>query len=185
MDQCRVRLLKGRVFLAMQGCQEGHAGDLPVKMTSFTAVIFVSLASTWFAVAQSSHEPISRGDMVPRLGEIMLGKQWGHLKLWSAGKERNWSLAAYELAQIRASLAQAASLYSGIPLDDVAIMTGPIHSVDQAIQSKDSAGFGKAFNDLTTGCNACHREMGREFIVIAVPKESPFRNQVFTPSTTR
>ena len=145
----------------------------------------MSLAPTWLAVAQSSHEPISRGEMVPRLGEIMLGKQWGHIKLWSAGKERNWSLAAYELAQMRASLAEAASLYSGIPLDDVAIMAGPIHSIDQAIQSKDSAGFGKAFKDLTTGCNACHREMGREFIEIAVPKDTPFRDQVFAPSMIR
>ena len=107
----------------------------------------MSLAPTWLAVAQSSHEPISRGEMVPRLGEIMLGKQWGHIKLWSAGKERNWSLAAYELAQMRASLAEAASLYSGIPLDDVAIMAGPIHSIDLAIESKDSAGFGKAFKE--------------------------------------
>jgi hypothetical protein len=145
----------------------------------------MSLAPTWLAVAQSSHEPISRGEMVPRLGEIMLGKQWGHIKLWSAGKERNWSLAAYELAQMRASLAEAASLYSGIPLDDVAIMAGPIHSIDLAIESKDSAGFGKAFKDLTMGCNACHREMGREFIEIAVPKDTPFRDQVFAPSMIR
>ncbi|MBU6464776.1 hypothetical protein [Bradyrhizobium sp.] len=181
----QVGLSKGKVLWAMQGCQERLSGDLSVKTRPFIVAIFMSLAPTWFAVAQSAHEPISRGDTVPRLGEIMRGKQWGHIKLWFAGKERNWSLAGYELAQIRASLAQAASLYSGIPIDNVAIMAEPIRSIDQAIQSKDSAGFGKAFKDLTTGCNACHRKMGREFIEIAMPKESPFRDQVFAPSTIR
>ena len=90
----------------------------------------------------------------------MIAKRWRHIKLWFAGKQRNWNLTAYELAQIRASLAQAATLYSGIPVSDVAIMARPIQSIDNAIQSKDSAGFVKAFNELTAGCNACHREIG-------------------------
>ena len=71
-------------------------------------------------------------------------------------------------------------LYSGIPVSDVVVMAEPIQSVDKAIQSKDSAGFVSAFNKLTAGCNACHREMGREFIEIKVPAESPFNNQVFS-----
>jgi hypothetical protein len=111
----------------------------------------------------------------------MLAKQWRHIKLWFAGKQHNWNLAAYELAQIKASLTQAATLYSGIPVSDVLILDAPIQSIDEAIQSKDSAGFTRAFNDLTAGCNACHRKMGREFIEIRMPAESPFSNQVFAP----
>ena len=113
----------------------------------------------------------------------MLAKQWRHIKLWFAGKQRNWNLAAYELAQIKASLAQAATLYSDIPVSDVLILGSPIQSIDKAIQSKDSAGFVKAFNELTAGCNACHRNMGREFIEIKVSAESPFSNQLFVPPT--
>ena len=151
-----------------------------MKMRAFVLVLLVGVAPMAVAIAQSSPEPMSRGANLPRLGEIMIAKQWRHMKLWFAGKQRNWNLAAYELVQIRASLADAAMLYSGIPVSDVMVMAEPIRSVDKAIQSKDSAGFVNAFNQLTAGCNACHREMGREFIQMRVPTESPFNNQVFS-----
>jgi hypothetical protein len=154
-----------------------------MKIRAFMLVLLMSVAPMALAVAQSSQEPMSRGENLPRLGEIMIAKQWRHMKLWFAGKQRNWNLAAYELAQIRAGLVEAATLYSGIPVSDVVTMVGPIQSIDKAIQSKDSAGFVKAFNELTASCNACHREMGREFIEIRVPAESPFNNQVFAPPT--
>lgn len=144
-------------------------------------VLLVSVPPMALAFAQTLPEPISRGESLPRLGEIMLAKQWRHIKLWFAGKQHNWNLAAYELAQIKASLAQAATLYSGIPVSDILIMDAPIQSIDKAIQSKDSAGFAKAFDALTAGCNACHRKTGREFIEIRLPAESPFSNQVFAP----
>ena len=115
----------------------------------------------------------------------MLAKQWRHIKLWFAGKQQNWNLAAYELAQLKASLVDAAMLYSNIPVNDVVIMTGPIQSLNKAIETKDGARFTKAFNELTAGCNACHREMGREFIEIKVPAKSPFSNQTFVPPTKR
>ena len=115
----------------------------------------------------------------------MLAKQWRHIKLWFAGKQQNWNLAAYELAQLRASLVDAATLYSNIPVNEVVIMVEPIQSLNKAIETKDSARFTKAFNELTAGCNACHREMGREFIEIKVPAESPFSNQTFVPPTKR
>src|SRR6476646_5718099 len=100
-----------------------------MKMRMITAAMLLSLPPMVLAVAQSSQEPMSRGEHLPRLGEIMLGKQWRHIKLWFAGKEHNWKLAAYELAQISASLSDAASLYSGIPVSDDVIMAGPIQSI--------------------------------------------------------
>ena len=154
-------------------------------MRAFMLVLLVSVPPMTLALAQSSQQSISRDENLPRLGEIMLAKQWRHIKLWFAGKQHNWDLAAYELAQIKASLAQAATLYSGIPIDDVLVMNVPIRSMDKAIQSKDNAGFVKAFSELTVACNACHREMGREFIEIKVPAESPFSNQTFVPPTKR
>lgn len=158
---------------------------MTMRMRMFIAAMLVCLPPMALAVAQSQQEPMSRGENLPRLGEIMLGTQWRHIKLWFAGKEHNWNLAAYELSQIKASLTDAASLYSGIPVNDVVTMAGPIQSIDKAIQSKNSASFVKAFNELTVGCNACHRDMGREFIEIRVPGSSPFSDQVFAPPATR
>jgi hypothetical protein len=156
-----------------------------MKMRVIVAVALAGLAPLTFAVAQSSQERISQNENGPRLGEIMMAKQWRHIKLWFAAKDHNWALAAYELAQIRASLIEAATLYSGIPVSDVATMAEPIRSIEKAIQSRDQAGFVNAFNALTAGCNACHRDMGRDFIEIRVPAGSPFSNQVFAPSTKR
>jgi len=41
--------------------------------------------------------------------------------------------------------------------------------------------LGKAFGELTTGCNSCHQSTGRGFIVMTVPTASPFGNQSFAP----
>ena len=148
-------------------------------------VLLVSAAPVALAVAQTSQEPMARGENLPRLGDIMLAKQWRHIKLWFAGKQKNWELATYELAQIKASLADAAMLYSNIPVNDVVTMAVPIQSISKAIEAKDIAGFTKGFNELTAGCNSCHRQMARAFIEIKVPTASPFSNQTFGTPTER
>jgi len=150
-----------------------------MKIRALVLVLLVSVGTMALAAAQSSREPMSQGEYVPRLGDIMAGKQWRHIKLWFAGRQRNWDLAAYELAQIKGSLADAATLYSNIPVSDVTVMSAPIQSINKAIESKDGVSFAKAFSDLTAGCNSCHREMGREFITIQVPAVSPFSDQLF------
>lgn len=152
-----------------------------MKIRTLMLALLVSVGTMAFATAQSAREPMSRGNSFPRLGDIMLVKQWRHIKLWFAGRQGNWGLAAYELAQLRASLADAATLYSNIPISDVVTMAEPLRSIDKATAAKDSQGFAKAFKELTAACNSCHREMGREFITIQVPAASPFSNQSFSP----
>jgi hypothetical protein len=132
-------------------------------------------------IAQPPRAAMSRDDYRPHLGDIMLAKQWRHIKLWLAGRQSNWDLAAYELGQLRASLVDAATLYSEIPVSEVAAMAKPMQSLQDAVETRNSTGFGKAFNELTVGCNACHRDMARAVIVIQIPGASPFSNQLFTP----
>jgi hypothetical protein len=156
-----------------------------MKIRALVLVLLVSAGTTALAVAQSSQEPMSRGEYVRGLGDIMAAKQWRHIKLWFAGRQRNWDLAAYELTQIRASLADAATLYSNIPVSDVTSMAEPIQSINKAIESKNAVSFAKAFGDLTAGCNSCHREMGREFITMQVPAALPFSDQLFSPPKKR
>ena len=117
----------------------------------------------------------------PSLGDIMGATQLRHFKLYFAGRLQNWDLARYELEQIKASFTDAATLYPGIPISDMSIMSEPAKQLDQAIEAKDSAKFAKAFEDMTAGCNACHRAIGRGFIAIRLPTSSPFSNQDFAP----
>src|SRR6266699_5230481 len=111
-------------------------------------------ALTPFALAQSGINAATSEPYVPRLGDIMNAAQLRHMKLWFAGKARNWDLAANELRLIRASLEDAATLYTGIPVTNVTTMSAPIQSLAAAVEAKDSGKFAKAFGELTSGCNA-------------------------------
>ena len=118
---------------------------------------------------------------VPALGDIMSTIQARHIKLWFAGRLKNWDLASYELERIRQSLENAATLYSGIPADYVGATVDPIKEIGAAVKAKDDAGFTKAYGALTSACNACHQGIARGFIVIQVPGTSPFSDQSFAP----
>ncbi|WP_249780640.1 hypothetical protein [Bradyrhizobium sp. dw_78] len=118
---------------------------------------------------------------VPHLSEIMSTLQSRHIKLWFAGKSRNWELATYELQQIDQSFSDAGSFYPGIPVADMTPLTEPAREIGEAIGAKDSAKFAAAFNHLTTACNGCHQAIGRGFIVVQVPAASPFSDQSFAP----
>jgi hypothetical protein len=139
------------------------------------AVIVTGLAAPLLAVAQTS--PKSK----PRLADIMSAVQFRHLKLSIAGQQKNWDLAAYELELMKAGLGDAVALYSNIPVENIAMVDGPVKALDSAITSRNSAAFGKAFRELTAGCNACHQSIDRGFIVVTVPAASPFSNQSFSP----
>ena len=143
------------------------------------AVMVCGVAS--LAVAQSGLDRPSNERYIPRLGDIMNLVQVQHAKLWFAGQAQNWGLAAYELRQLRASLADAVVFYSGIPVGNVTTLASPIQSISDAIDVKDSKRFTKAVGELTDGCNACHGAMQRGFVAIRLPTDKPFGNQVFPP----
>ena len=98
-----------------------------------------------------------------------------------AGQQKNWELADYELELVKSSLNDAIALYTDIPVANITMIDPPIKSIESAIAARNSAAFGKAFGDLTTGCNSCPQSVGRGFIVMTVPTASPFGNQSFAP----
>jgi cytochrome c1 len=122
---------------------------------------------------------------VPALGDIMSAAQFRHIKLWFAGKQKNWELARYELEQVRTSLEEAATHYHAIPADYVGATVDPIKTINGAIEAKNSAQFVRGFRELTAACNACHKGIGRGFIVLQVPTSSPFTDQSFAPPKTQ
>jgi len=151
-----------------------------MKPWSWTVVLALLGTSTLLASAQDL-KPASGNEYLPRLGDIMTAAQTRHQKLWFAGKAQNWQLAAFELRQLKASLAEAAVLYSDIPVSHVATMEGPMQSVSDAITAKDGRKFAKAVGDLTEGCNSCHRSVDRGFIVMRIPADQQlFSNQLFS-----
>jgi hypothetical protein len=152
-----------------------------MKLRRYMATLLTFCLATSLAVAQGGMNALITEQYVPHLADIMNAVQSRHMKLWFAGKALNWELAAYELREIESGLMEAATLYAGIPAANVTRMTGPVQSVADAIEAKDSRRFAKAFAEFTNGCNACHQSIGRGFIVMRVPTESPLNNQMFPP----
>jgi hypothetical protein len=132
------------------------------------------------AIAQSAPD-VAVEPYVPRLADIMNGLQLRHLKLYFAARAQNWELADFELRQVRAGLAEAAVLYSGLPVTNITTLAAPVQALYDAVKAKDERKFMDAFGQLSNGCNACHQTMDRKFIVIAQPTGQPFTNQVFAP----
>lgn len=152
-----------------------------MKLRGYIVALLMACSLAPLAIAQSKLDATTNQQYVPRLGEIMSAVQSQHIKLWLAGKARNWELAVYELRQLKAGLLQAAVMYEGIPANNVTTMTKPVQSIADAIDAKDVKRFAKAVGGLTDGCNACHKSMGRGFIVMRMPTEQPFGDQSFAP----
>lgn len=152
-------------------------------LKNWCVVLAVSAGAITSAIAQSNSPPAPTGKQdTPRLVEVMTLAQLQHLKLWYAGKAKNWDLAAHELKQLTNSLAEAAILYPAIPIDNVTTMKGPLLSVADAIAAADDRKFAASMRVLSEGCNACHSSMSRGFIAIAVPTGGqPPANQIFAP----
>lgn len=148
------------------------------KSTRYLAAVVaiaIGPASPLMVAAQTTQKN------APRLADVMGALQARHSKLWTAAQQRNWELASYQLELVKAGLADAIGLYNDIPVGNVTMIDGPLKSLDSAVAARSSAAFGKAFGELTTGCNSCHQSTGRGFIEMKIPTASPFGNQSFAP----
>ena len=123
------------------------------------------------------------------LGDLMTAfVQPRHIKLGLAGSEQNWSYAAYELDQLRETLADIAEIlakYRDLSIPDLITSTvkEPLAAVNRAIQAKDANQFSAAHGQLTKSCNACHESYDRAAIVIQPPTATAFPDQDFRPLT--
>jgi hypothetical protein len=113
------------------------------------------------------------------IGDVMAFQQQRHLKLWFAGRAGNWPLAEYEIDKLKDGFADIDKLIGGGTVDNA--VGAPIAALEKAIDGKNKDAFLRAFDQLTAGCNSCHRTLDHAFIVIQRPEVSPFGNQTFAP----
>lgn len=118
----------------------------------------------------------------PGMGDLMSALQLRHAKLWYAGEAENWALAAFELHEIEETFERVARWHpeeDGMPVGPAlqGYMHGAHEPLETSVAKKDRAAFESAFDRFTEGCNACHRAMKHEFIVIQRPTREPVSNQ--------
>lgn len=121
---------------------------------------------------------------LPGLGEIMTATQMRHSKLWFAGEAGNWPLAAYELEELKEGFDDAVRFHpahKGVPISTLLpqMTEAPLAQLDGAIEAGNVTDFGRAFDTLTAGCNACHQAAHFAFNVVTRPSSNPVTNQRF------
>ena len=119
--------------------------------------------------------------MKPGLGELMLGIQTHHAKLWFAGKNENWKLANFEMDEIRELIEMARKIETDRKeINSLPMIFPALDSLTISINNKNEKLFENDFVMLTNTCNACHTKTNFEFNVIVVPSSPPVTNQDFT-----
>ncbi len=116
---------------------------------------------------------------VGTLANIMANVQLRHMKLWSAGKARNWDLMNYEARKLEDDFIAAAGFYRSLPIDNVVLVDQPLKRLMEAAKGKNYSLYTKAFDELTAGCNSCHVAGQVGYIRIQIPSSSPFSDQSY------
>jgi hypothetical protein len=146
-----------------------------------TAMTLALAASAQPAGPAANVEPYQ-----PEIGEIMMFQQLRHGKLWFAGGAGNWPLAEYEIKELREGFETVAKYYptfNNVPLAEMidTIRDTNFAELDRAVADRDRGEFVRAFDRLTSACNACHQANDLGFISIQRPASPPFSNQTFAP----
>jgi hypothetical protein len=135
-------------------------------------------ASAEIAALKSQLAALKKSAYHPELGEQMLGLQIRHARLWFAGEAQNWTLAAFELQEIKEAFDAVVeqnpehAIFQPQRLADIlpAMTKGPLLALRDAIDHGSKAEFERTFDGLSAACTGCHKVAGNDFLVIERPK---------------
>jgi hypothetical protein len=126
-------------------------------------------------VANSANQHVPALDFEPGLDDLMtMLIQPRHIKLYYAGTDNNWELAAFELAELRSAFRRTAQTIPRYQGNDVSstlrtFIDPRIQAIDATIKTGNAKQFAEEYALLTTACNACHTYLERPFLVIKMP----------------
>lgn len=147
------------------------------------ALIGIVLLGALAARAQQTDKPAASPPEAdaggPGLGEIMTLQQLRHIKLWFAGRARNWPLADYELGELNEGFENVGKLLGGDIIDKN--VGAAMKDLQKIVDDNNAAGFAAAYDRLSAGCNTCHRTLDHAFIAIQRPTVLPYSDQNFAP----
>ena len=151
-----------------------------------TIILGIALAGSRGDAAGPGASPASQtAPYLPSISDLMIATiQPRHRRLWQAAQNKNWDFAAYELGNLHGAfqrLGQAHPTEHDTSFPDMiaSVTEQPFRELKGAIQSKDDAGFAKAYADLTSGCNACHQALNHGVVAIRVPGGTSTSDQDF------
>jgi hypothetical protein len=143
---------------------------------------------TLAAMASAAAQPAADGPPPyrPGLGDLMTTTvQPRHIKLAFAGREKNWSYAAYELHELEEAFDRLSvqwPQWQRVRIVELVetMIRDPLYELGLAIKDKSDAKYAAAYGKLTEACNACHQAARRPFVVIQEPKDNSYPDQDFS-----
>lgn len=165
------------------------------KLAGITTLVlgYLGAVATWNVPAAASTGTDDRAEIAalrteiaelkksayhPELGEQMLGIQIRHARLWYAGEAQNWTLAAFELQELKEAFDAVVeqnpehAIFQPQRLADIlpAMTRAPMLALRDAVDHGSKAEFEKTFDGLSAACTGCHKAAGNDFLVIERPK---------------
>jgi hypothetical protein len=145
------------------------------------------------AAGAGGNPPLVILDFKPAFDDLMtMLIQPRHIKLWAAAQAQNWTLAAFELNEMRTAfdrIAQTIPKYGpqnvNLGPTFISMMSGPIMQTNAAISAKNMQQFNDAYKSLTATCTSCHEALNHPYLVIKVPDAnalSAYIDQDFKPA---
>ncbi|MET4386027.1 hypothetical protein ABIB73_001772 [Bradyrhizobium sp. F1.4.3] len=122
---------------------------------------------------------------VPSISDMMIGTiQPRHERIWRAKEAGDWDFAAYELGNLRGAfgrLGRAHPIEQNSSLPDMieSVTKQPLEDLKGAIDRRDDADFGKAYDELSEACNSCHQALNHGTIVIGRPTGASQSDLIF------
>lgn len=121
------------------------------------------------------------------LGQQMLELQVRHARLWYAGQRDNWTLATFQLGEMREALDGVVEANGEHPAlqpqrlaEVLPAMMGPsLKSLQRAVDQRDRTAFNAAYDQLTSACNACHEVASFGFNRFQRPRTPLLDNQQY------
>jgi hypothetical protein len=109
-----------------------------------------------------------------------------HTKLGFAGREKNWTYAAYELRELEEAFDRLSvqwPQWQRVRIVELVetMIRDPLYELGLAIKEKNETDYAAAYRKLTEACNTCHQAAKRPFVVIQEPKDNMFPDQDFRP----
>ena len=162
-------------------------GTRGVGIAAAIALLAGASAPAVLAQTPAPAAPAAQPAYNPSMADLMTTSiQPRHTKLGLAGKARDWTYLNYEISELRNAFNRIART---IPVFDRTTDTAaefnsrikePLEMVDAAIKAKNPTRFDGAYANLTDSCNACHKALKKDWIVIKAPDATMFGDQDFT-----
>jgi hypothetical protein len=162
-----------------------------------TAAMVLTLSTLLGACAEPAGDRVDAAVVEARLADLedrftpglhtLMGELGTrHAMLWFSGDARNWPLADYQLHEVEELVEDIETLhpvYDDIPVAELVgqMLAAPLEALETAVDAGDHAGFVRAFDELTQGCNGCHVASDRAVLRLVRPVSPPVTNLDFQP----